>query len=94
MLKLLRNLNTAHNHISGSKDMTLIFQDDKLAIRDHRRSDVALRALFRLESETPGSDVVYVRADTGEDVRNAFGNYFSDATGFHSLMDRACAHLG
>ena len=93
LLKLLRGLNTAHNHISGRKDMILIFQDDKLVIRDYRRTDAALQALFRLESEAPTRDVVYVRADKGEDVRNAFRNYFSDATEFLSLIDRACASL-
>ena len=93
LLKLLRDLNTAHNHISARKDMILIFQDDKLVIRDYRRSGAALQALFKLESETPSRDVVYVRADKGEDVRNAFRNYFSDATEFLSLIDHACAHL-
>ena len=93
LLKLLRGLNTAHNHISARKDMILIFQDDKLVIRDYRRPGAALQALFKLESEVPSSDVVYVRADKGEDVRNAFRNYFSDATEFLSLIDRACTQL-
>ncbi|MGI4758548.1 MAG: RelA/SpoT domain-containing protein [Janthinobacterium lividum] len=93
LLKLLRGLNAARNHISNRKDMILIFEDDHLVIRDYRRSAAALQALFKLESETRTGDVVYVRADKGEDVRNAFRNYFSDATEFLSLIDQACAYF-
>jgi hypothetical protein len=52
-----------------------------------------VRALFELEKEFPDSDVVLVRADTSDDVRLAFRNYFSDARDFIRLMEEGCAKL-
>lgn len=41
----------------------------------------------------PDRDIVLVRADTSEDVRLAFKNYFSDARDFLRLIDDGCARL-
>ena len=44
--------------------------------------------LFDMEQRNPGQDIVLVRADTSEDVREAFRNYFSDAREFTDLMEQ------
>jgi hypothetical protein len=46
-----------------------------------------------LERENPGKDIVLVRADTSEEVREAFKNYFSDARDFIDLIDDGCRIL-
>ena len=53
----------------------------------------ALRVLFDMEQRNPGQDIVLVRADTSEDVREAFRNYFSDAREFTDLMEQGCQKL-
>jgi len=41
----------------------------------------------------PDCDMVLVRADTGDEVRLAFKNYFSDATDFIRLVEAGCQAL-
>ena len=41
----------------------------------------------------PGHDIVLVRADSGEEVRLAFKNYFSDARDFIQLVENGCTEL-
>ena len=53
----------------------------------------ALRALFELEKQLPERDVVLVRADSSEDVRLAFRNYFSDAREFIKFIENGCEKL-
>ena len=53
----------------------------------------ALRALFELEKENPGRDIVLVRAASSEEVRIAFRNYFSDAHEFIRMIDEGCHKL-
>jgi putative GTP pyrophosphokinase len=64
--------------------------DRLLAFRD--ATDV-LRALFKLESESPEKDVVLVHGDTSEEIRVAFKNYFSDARDFIKLIEDGCEKL-
>jgi hypothetical protein len=49
--------------------------------------------LFKHEKESPGRDVVLVRAGTSEEVRIAFRNYFTDAREFIRLVDEGCQKL-
>jgi putative GTP pyrophosphokinase len=44
------------------------------------------------KSRDPGKDIL-VRADTSDDVRNAFRNYFSDAREFIALVESGCETL-
>jgi putative GTP pyrophosphokinase len=62
-------------------------------VKSFRDATDALRALFTLEKQMPESDIVLVRADSSEEVRLAFRNYFSDAREFIRLIDSACAKL-
>lgn len=63
-------------------------------IRSYDDAPDALRALFDLEKQMPENDIVLVRADSSEDVRLAFRNYFSDAREFVRLVNTACVKLG
>lgn len=91
-MSLLKGLNEADGQISNRKNVILIFSDD-LEIETYKDATEALRALFKLEKENPDKDVVLVRADTSEEVRIAFRNYFSDATEFIRLIDDGCRVL-
>ena len=64
-----------------------------LEVRTFRDATDALRALFTREREMPGTDIVLVRADTTEEVRLAFRNYFTDAQDFIRLIDKGCEQL-
>lgn len=94
LLKTLRGLNAADKAVTERKNAILIFSGGReLEVRTFRDATDALRALFDLEKEFPDSDVVLVRADTSDDVRLAFRNYFSDARDFIQLMEQGCAQL-
>src|SRR5260370_16207351 len=94
-MKLLRGLNAATNEVSDKKNVILMFSEgESLEVKTYRDSTEAIRSLFTLERENPGKDIVLVRADTGNELRIAFRNYFSDATEFIRLIDRCCERLG
>lgn len=94
LLRNLRGLNEAKGNVSDKKNTILIFlESGKLEMKSYRDATDALRALFDLEREFPERDVVLVRADTSEEVRLAFRNYFSDAREFLRLIDDACSKL-
>jgi ppGpp synthetase/RelA/SpoT-type nucleotidyltranferase len=94
LLRNLRGLNTASRAVSDKRNAILIFSESgELEVRAFRDAPDALRALFELEREMPERDIVLVRADTGDEVRIAFRNYFSDARDFIKLVEDGCAHL-
>jgi hypothetical protein len=94
LLQMLRGLNSADKIISAKRNAILIISEGKpLEVKQYRDAPDALRALFELEKEMPERDIVLVRADTSEDVRLAFKNYFSDARDFLGLIDDGCARL-
>jgi len=94
LLKTLRGLNQAKSEVSNKKNTILIFSDKgELEVKSFRDATDALRALFTLEEEMPHNDIVLVRADSSEEVREAFRNYFSDAREFIRLIESACEKL-
>jgi putative GTP pyrophosphokinase len=94
LMKTLRGLNQAKSYISDKRNTILIFSEAReLQSRSFRDATDALRALFELEEKHPGSDIVLVRADSSEEVRLAFRNYFNDADEFVRLMDNANTKL-
>ena len=96
---MLRGLNMANRHVSEAKDMILIFRgtetDERgvMEVRSYPNTTAALRALFELEQAHPGMDVVLVKSERPEDVREAFRNYFSDAVQFIDLIDDGSRRL-
>lgn len=94
LMSMLRGLNTASADVSENRNSILIFhQSGALEVRTFRSATEALAALFELEKELPGTDVVLVKADTSEEVRFAFKNYFSDAQDFIRLVEEGCQKL-
>lgn len=95
LTKTLRGLNEAKGEIADKKNVILMFsRQGELRLAAYRDATDALRVLFELEKELPDSDIVLVRADSGEEVRLAFRNYFSDARDFLRLMEIALTKLG
>ncbi|MCG7972055.1 MAG: hypothetical protein JBO36_15505 [Candidatus Thiodiazotropha taylori] len=94
LLNMLRGLNTASTEVSENRNSILIFHESSdLEVKTYRSATEALAALFELEKELPGTDIVLVKADTSEEVRFAFKNYFSDARDFISLVEDGCQKL-
>jgi hypothetical protein len=94
LLKLLRGLNAADAEVSAKRNVILMFtENDKLDVKSYRDAPDALRALFEMERDNPGRDVVLVRADTSDEVRIAFRNYFSDAGEFIRMVEEGCELL-
>jgi hypothetical protein len=94
LLKMLRGLSAANRDVSAKRNAILIFSETgDLEVRAFRDAPDALRALFDLEKQFPDRDIVLVRADTSEEVRLAFRNYFSDAREFIRLVEDGCARL-
>lgn len=92
-LHLVRNftgLNSAESEASANRNTILIFKPDgELETFSYKDESEALKELFRLEKENPSLDVVLVKADTSEEIRMAFRNYFSDAKDFVRLLTEA-----
>lgn len=94
LMQTLRGLNSAKGDVTDKRNSILIFsKEGQLEVRNFRDATDALRSLFELEKKMPDRDIVLVRADTSEDVRLAFRNYFTDAREFVRLVDAACTKL-
>jgi putative GTP pyrophosphokinase len=94
LLSTLRGLNSADKAVTDNRNAILIFSSAQdLQVRTFRDATEALRNLFELEKQLPDKDIVLVRADTSDEVRLAFKNYFSDAHDFIGWIERACADL-
>lgn len=92
-LHLIRNfsgLNSAESEATANRNIILIFKSDgELETFSYKETADALKELFRLEKESPQLDIVLVKADTSEEIRMAFRNYFSDAKDFVRLLTQA-----
>lgn len=95
LMQMLRGLNAADRQITDNKNMILIIgqEPDELEILTFPDATVALRALFELERQNPGKDMVLVKGDRPEDVREAFKNYFSDAREFIHFVEEGCQRM-
>ncbi len=94
LMNMLRGLNAADSAVTANRNAILVFsQAGDLEVKTFRDATDALRALFELERTLSGSDVVLVRADSSEEVRIAFRNYFSDARDFIHLIEEGCHKL-
>lgn len=94
LLRTLRGLNTVDKAVTDNRNAILIFTPSgDLEVKTYRDATDALQALFELEKRHPEYDIVLVRADTGDEVRLAFKNYFSDARDFIRFVEEGCAKL-
>ena len=94
LINTLRGLNAANKSVSENRNTILIFSaTGDLDIKSYRDAPDALKALFELEKQHPDRDVVLVRADSSDDVRLAFRNYFSDAREFIKFVEIGCEKI-
>jgi putative GTP pyrophosphokinase len=94
LLESLRSLNASGKADTKNKNTILIFKDgEPLEMKAYRDATDALHELFHLENQHPEWDVVLVRAESSDEVRIAFKNYFSDARDFIKLIDVGCTKL-
>lgn len=94
LIRTLRGIEATEIIKSRKKNAILIFSAlNELTIKTYESAPEALRELYKLEKEMPGSDIVLVRADTNDEIRLAYKNYFSDAHDFLRLIDEACRAL-
>jgi len=95
-LGMLRTLETSNPNVRGNRsNIILIFSDSEpLDIRTYKDASEAIYSLFELEMENQGNqkDIVLVRGSR-TDIRNAFRNYFTDATDFVAYIDQAIEGL-
>lgn len=94
LMQTLSGLNSTKGGVTDKRNSILIFsKEGELEVRNFRDATDALRTLFELEKSMPDRDIVLVRADTSEEVRLAFRNYFTDAREFVKLVNEACTVL-
>jgi putative GTP pyrophosphokinase len=94
LMNLLRALNAADSDVRAKRNVILVLSEtEELKVLSFSDATEALRVLFTMEQSNPGQDIVLVRGDTSEDVREAFRNYFSDARDFIALMETGCEQL-
>jgi putative GTP pyrophosphokinase len=90
LIRTLTGLNIVESQTTDNRNSILIFgPDGELQVISYREATDALKALFKLEKEHPDLDIVLVKADSNEEIRVAFKNYFSDAKDFIRLLNEA-----
>jgi putative GTP pyrophosphokinase len=95
MIRILKGLHTIYVGQRAGGNMILQFsQDGLLNIHEVGNDKDATDEYFRLEKENPNDDIVLVNADTFEEIRSAYRNYFSDPWEFLELINKGCIALG
>ncbi|MGQ7959015.1 RelA/SpoT domain-containing protein [Pseudomonas sp. SP16.1] len=94
LMNMLRGLNAADKDVKSNRNTILLFsKTGNLQVKTYRDATEALRELFELEKSFPEYDIVLVRADSSEEVKFAYKNYFSDARDFITLMENGLQKL-
>ena len=94
LIQLLKGLNATNTETSNKKNAILIFKPNgELDVKTYKDATDALTALFSLEKEVTHDDIVLVRANTSQEVREAYKNYFTDARDFIDLIENGCEIL-
>jgi putative GTP pyrophosphokinase len=94
LMNALKRLNTSDSKVSAKQNFILVFSETSpLEVLSYESANKAVQALFELEKDSPGKDIMLVRANSSDDVRTAFRNYFSDAHEFISLVEIGCGAL-
>lgn len=94
LLRTLKGINRVNKEVLSGKNVILVFkQESQLDIFTYERSKDAIDNYFKLEKSGSGEDIVYVSADSGDDIRSAFRNYFSDTRDFITYLEEGCTTL-
>jgi putative GTP pyrophosphokinase len=96
VIRMLKGLHTTiYDERTHGGNMILQFsQGTSLKIHEIRKDKDATAEYFRLEKENPADDIVLVNADTFEEIKSAYRNYFSDPADFLDHISRGCLALG
>lgn len=102
LLSTLKNLRDSQGRRSAFRRNTLlIFRfdaaegEDNLEIKTFETVNKAIEAYDKLEKSLgEAADVVLVRGETEESIRDAFRNYFSDARAFVDLLESGLKSVG
>lgn len=87
-------INQVNKEVLSGKNVILVFkQESQLDIFTYDRSQDVIDDYFKKEKSGSGEDIVYVSADSGEDVRSGFRNYFSDTRDFVVYLETGCESL-
>lgn len=95
-LSILKVVNTTYgkrNMAKVYKNMILKFTGDDVVLYAYETRPEATQHYFQLEKLHPESDIVLVKAETLDSVKNAFRNYFSDVTDFVRLIETGIKKL-
>lgn len=94
LIRTLKGIEATNIVKSKNKNAILIFNNlNELKIKTYESAPEALRDLFKFEKELLGSDIVLVRADSNDEIRLAYKNYFSDAHDFLNMIKNSCKEL-
>jgi putative GTP pyrophosphokinase len=93
MMRFLYSLNVLHDYSEGGHLVLQYENSGGLKIHNFDKVSAATKALFQLEKDHPQDNVVLVQADTFEQIRSAYRNYFSDATEFLVAMETGSLSL-
>lgn len=91
-LKIIESLKKLHKErieLPTSKNIVLHFGNKKLTARGFRSQAVAIDYRNQLETSHPSDDVVYVRGNNSNHIKNAFRNYFRDSREFVKYIEEA-----
>lgn len=86
VLGRLRALSASAVEVPYSKNLVLMFNNDRLDVIAFPSAKKAMAMRNQIEIDQPDADVVYIRAEKPNEVANAFRNYFRDARGFLDLL--------
>jgi ppGpp synthetase/RelA/SpoT-type nucleotidyltranferase len=94
VIRMLKGLHTVYDERKYGGNMILQFSQKGLAIHEVGNDKDATAEYFRLEKENPNDDIVLVNADTFDEIRSAYRNYFSDPSEFLDYINKGCLALG
>jgi putative GTP pyrophosphokinase len=94
IIRMLKGLHTIYDGRKYSGNLILQFSKDRLQIHEVGMDDDATKEYFRLEKESPEDDIVLVNADTFDEIKSAYRNYFSDPSEFLDYLNKGCIALG
>jgi putative GTP pyrophosphokinase len=91
-LKIIESLKKLHKErveLPASKNVVLHFGKEKLLAVGFRSQALAIEFRNKLESSNPNDDIVYVRGNNSNHIKNAFRNYFRDSKEFVQYIEQA-----
>lgn len=99
LLNLLRSVNHSKMHLKDKSKkaiiLRLITNNLKVSVvtEGFNSTSEAQSRLYELEKEFPDDNIVLVKADNINDIKNIFRNYFTDSKAFVTLIDNGLNFL-